>query len=212
MSSPSVPAPLPTRRLVVIGVVCLAVACALGAWIFSRGNTPFALDRWWNDVLAATAWPVAAWFSQVLNVLGGVYVSTLIIPVALVTWLLVKRRPWAAAYVLAALASSALIVQILKHTFGRARPEEIAVVSDFGSFPSGHVANAATLAFVIAVLVPRAWVYAVGTLWVLLMAFSRTYVHAHWLSDTLGGALVGVGAALLVTAAFARRLPRTAPY
>ena len=54
------------------------------------------------------------------------------------------------------------------------------------------------------VLFPRVWVAIVGAAWVLLMAFSRTYLGAHWLSDTLGGMLVGASAALLVAAAFAR--------
>ena len=55
---------------------------------------------------------------------------------------------------------------------------------------------------------PRLWVAVVGAVWVFAMAFSRTQVHAHWLSDTIGGALIGVGMALVIAAAFTRPLER----
>ena len=80
------------------------------------------------------------------------------------------------------------------------------MLSDYGSFPSGHAANAATVAAVAVVLFPRVWVIVAGAVWVVLMAFSRTYLHAHWASDTLGGALLGTGAVLVVAALYAPRL------
>ncbi len=48
---------------------------------------------------------------------------------------------------------------------------------------------------------PRVWVAVVGIAWTLLMAFSRTQVHAHWLTDTLGAMVLGVATTLLVAAA-----------
>ena len=59
-------------------------------------------------------------------------------------------------------AASAVVVQLLKQLFGRARPEDILVHSDFGSFPSGHVANAATIAVALGVIFPIVWVWIAG--------------------------------------------------
>ncbi len=58
------------------------------------------------------------------------------------------------------------------------------------SFPSGHVAR---LSFLLRIGhgVPR-WLAVVA---VLLMAASRLYLGEHWLSDILGGAILGLGVA-----------------
>ncbi|GAA2975312.1 undecaprenyl-diphosphatase [Microbacterium terrae] len=184
------------------GAVLVLLACLLGAWILARGDEPFAVDSWWNSLLVEVSSPVLAGFALVMDRIGGGWIGVLAVPIGGALALILLRRPWSAAYFLAASAVSAALVQVLKHLFGRVRPEEIIVVSDYGSYPSGHVANAATIAVAAVVIFPRAWVAVVGAAWVVLMAFSRTYVHAHWLSDTLGGAILGAGAALLVAAAF----------
>ncbi|MDW4571649.1 phosphatase PAP2 family protein [Microbacterium sp. M3] len=201
--------------LLLVGGALVVLSCLLGWWIFVRGEEPFVIDVWWNQALLDTTHPVLLAFSRFMNWIGGGWVGVLAVPIAGAVALILLRRPWAAAYFLAAEAVSAAGVQVLKHLFGRVRPEDILVVSDYGSYPSGHVANAATLAVAAFIIFPRAWVAVVGAVWVFLMAFSRTYLHAHWLSDTVGGAMIGAGAALLVAAAFAvpmarerqRRLP-----
>ncbi|AZC14656.1 phosphatase PAP2 family protein [Microbacterium sp. ABRD28] len=192
----------------VAGLILVALAVGLGAWIFIRGNEPFDLDAEWNILLAGWSSPVATAFSQFMNVVGAGWFSIAVVPLAGALLLILLRRPWGALFLVVSLAASAASVQVLKQTFGRARPEDIVVVSDYGSFPSGHAANAATVAAIALVLFPRVWVGIVGAVWTLLMAFSRTYLHAHWLSDTLGGALVGAGVTLLLAAAFAVPLVR----
>lgn len=209
--SPTAPSRRTTTTLAVTGVVLLGLAVGLGAWIaVGRGNAPFTIDAIWASWLADGRSPFLLWVSFAMNWLGAGWFGVLVLPLGVAGLFALRRRWWAAAYFLAAESATAIIVQVLKHLFGRARPEEIIVLSDFGSFPSGHVANAATIAVAFAVIFPRLWVILAGTAWVLLMAFSRTYLGAHWLSDTLGGALAGAGAALVLAAVFSRVLHRRA--
>jgi undecaprenyl-diphosphatase len=120
--------------------------------------------------------------------------------------LVAAKRPWHALYFLVASAASAGLVQLLKAVFDRARPADILVHVDAGSFPSGHVANAATIAVALGFILQRTWVWVAGVAYVVLMALSRTYLGAHWLSDTIGGALLGAAVALLVWVLFFHRL------
>ncbi|WP_345750886.1 phosphatase PAP2 family protein [Microbacterium rhizophilus] len=132
------------------------------------------------------------------------------IAIALLWW----RRPWAALYVVLAIAVSAALVQVIKQLIGRPRPVDILVVADFGSFPSGHSANATVTAAALGIVFWRVWVWAAGAVYTAGMMLSRTYLGAHWISDTIGGLLLGVGVAVILWAPFAMRLhlEREAPH
>lgn len=189
---------------VVLGLVLVVLATGLGILI---ATDPIDVDAWWNTATGTLA-PALQPLSLLLDWAGGGWRATYVVPLAGALILLVARRPWGALFFLAASAGSALMVQVLKQLFGRARPEDMLVFSDHGSYPSGHTANAATVAMVAVLLFPRLWVGLVGAAWVVAMGFSRTHVHAHWFSDTVGGAFVGAGMVLLVAAAFTVPLMR----
>lgn len=151
-----------------------------------------AMIRIRNDPLTALA--------LVLNVLGGGIV-TIPLRTLVAIWLGMQRR-WRAfsTWVLTWLVAE-LITAMAKGFFHRGRPD-VSIVETVGhSFPSGHaVAGAATAVALVLVLLPpgrerlRWELAAVGFAFV--MAFSRVYLRAHWLSDVVAGVLLGAGVAL----------------
>lgn len=182
------------------GVACLVLATALGALVvIVHPQTP-GLDQWWNDTITGIRADWMLSFALALNWVGGGWVAIFGVPVLTIVILLLMRRWRGALFAALCFLVSAGAVQLLKNLFGRARPDDMLVVSDYGSFPSGHTANAATIALVLWVLFPRVWVAIVGAAWVVLMALSRTFLSVHWATDTLGGALVGAGVVLVLGA------------
>lgn len=195
---------------VVSGAVALVLAASLGLIITLRASSNLVDAEWMGEIVEhrSPLWDVPAY---VMSFIGGGWFGVFLVPISIAVVLALLRRKWAAIYFLVASVVSAGLVQLLKKTLGRSRPEEILIHADFGSFPSGHVANAATIAVALAFILRRVWVWFAGAAYVILMALSRTYLGAHWLSDTIGGALLGAGVAVLVWAPFARRLEAEDP-
>ena len=113
---------------------------------------------------------------------------------------LVKRRALAYDFLVALLVTVA-VTEVLKFAIGRPRPVDVyanvtvlkpALFPDFTdpSFPSGHTSRA----FVFAVLLglhERKWL--LGLLpYAVLVGLARVYEGAHYPSDVLGGAVVGL--------------------
>ncbi|WP_374947634.1 phosphatase PAP2 family protein [Agreia sp.] len=203
-----------TRRVqrfwpLVSALAVLVVAVLIGTLVMLRGaGNPLGFDTEWMDEIIEHRNPFWEVPSLAMNYLGGGLIGVFIVPIGVIAALCLFRRFWAAVYFAVATILSAALVQLLKGIFGRARPEEILVHADFGSFPSGHVANATTMAVVLAIILRRSWVWIVGIVYVILMLLSRTYLGAHWLSDTFGGLLLGAGVAVIVWAPIANKLYR----
>ncbi|MEJ3406100.1 phosphatase PAP2 family protein [Rathayibacter sp. YIM 133350] len=211
LASSDAPAPVRIARLwwVVSAAGALLLVVVLAAIIFYReANKPFGFEVEWMGELVEARAPIWTIPALVFNWIGGGISSIVIVPSAIIAGLLLWRRPWAALYYACAALTSVLVVLLIKNVVGRPRPTEILVTPDFGSFPSGHSANAALIATTLGIIFARTWVWIAGSIYTLLMMLSRTYLGAHWISDTIGGMLVGVGVAVILWAPFAFRLYR----
>ncbi len=140
------------------------------------------------------------WLAKALAVIGGVWVNWPLRVVALVV--LAAKRRWLqlAAFALA-IATSEPLIGIMKELYERPRPPGSLFDTNGFSFPSGHaVAGAVTAVGLVVCLLPpgpKRWAWEVrAATFAGLMALSRTYLNAHWLSDVVGGTLLGVTLAI----------------
>ena len=116
------------------------------------------------------------------------------------------NKKWARIFLsmLIALSIAGLAARAIKISTGRARPsvksEQVwngpSFTSKYHAFPSGHVV--ASTAF-FAVLIFANWRIGLGCLAIpILIGFSRIYGGAHYLSDVICAAILGVLSAILV--------------
>ena len=121
--------------------------------------------------------------------------------IAAAVLLLARRRFVQLSAFALAVASSELLIGTLKDAYARPRPPGSLVETSGYAFPSGHaIAGAVTAVGLVVVLLPpgRArWRWEIRAVaFAFLMALSRVYLGAHWLSDTIAGGLLGGGLAL----------------
>ena len=186
------------------------VICALTAVVFVVAADHGAMSHiqhldnsWLRLMISARSTPLTV-TAKVFNVLGLVYV-TLPVRIAIAGYLAFRRRWWHLTAFAAAVLLSEVLIGPVKAAYDRARPPGSLVATSGASFPSGHsIAASVTVFAAIIALVPAGrrrdiWGLA-AVVFAVLMAASRAYLAAHWLSDAVAGLLLGTSCALLAAA------------
>jgi undecaprenyl-diphosphatase len=197
------------RRLhaLIVGSALLAVALVLTIVIAvdpARSAVQGIDDRWLKWMISVRT-PWLTTLAKILGVVGSVRV-TLPVRVAVAVLLIWRRRWLQLAAFVGAVITSELCIGPLKALVDRPRPPNSLIGTSAASFPSGHAIAGAVTAFGLVVVVlpcsPRRWM-AIGlaAAFAGIMATSRTYLGAHWLTDTITGVCIGTGLALVWPAA-----------
>jgi undecaprenyl-diphosphatase len=184
-----------------LGGTLLALFALVGLFI---PMGPLHVDQVWSEWMRDIATPAFEHVALVFNWLGrGIGRALTIAAVGLVV--LVARR-WLALLAYAIAESLApLFSSVTKGLVDRPRPPGGLVHPSGASFPSGHATYAAVtcVALVLLFSAPgdrrRLW-WGLAALGIAGMAWSRTYLQVHWLSDVAGGSMLGIGVALVVFA------------
>ncbi len=131
---------------------------------------------------------------------------------ALVTaWLLYRRRPRTAAFVVVTVTGGAVLNALVKRAVQRARPvvaDPLTTATGL-SFPSGHAQSAvvtyATLLLLYWSLLRSVWrrvAVTVAAVMVLGIGLSRVALSVHYVSDVFAGYVLGVAWVVATTALF----------
>ena len=199
-------------------LLLLAAILILGAWGFLgvledviTGDPLVRVDNGVYHLLHGLRTPLADTVMIALTELGDAAV-TLPVVIVVLLWLIFRRAWRVAAYWLGAAAFAAALVLALKASLRLPRPVPLLYDGAYGfAFPSSHATMSLVIYGFLGVLLGRElsargrWlVFGVVVPLVGLIAFSRLYLGAHWLSDVLGGLAFGAAWVALLGIAYLR--------
>ncbi len=203
--------------LVVVGVVLLGIRWYdIPLYVYLQQYN-YVAWRWFANIFDGKVWVIVFGLATIVMYLKKTY-DLRNDPTTHMHWFNIKfltRDAYAklknsnAFLVFCSLVLSGVVVEILKFVIGRARPiffDEFGIVGffpgtfewAFNSMPSGHTALSFSGLVMLGMLMPRFKVLTWGL--AILIGLSRVAIGAHWPTDVILGAFVGMVAADVVLA------------
>lgn len=207
-------------------VTTLLAAATVGGFAFgglgsaAADDRPLGLDRTGFDVASSLRTSAGVDVAKVVTDLGALPTAAAVVAVVALL-LLARRRPLEAVALVGGLALTVVAVDFAKQAFDRPRPPTPLVHTEGKAYPSGHSAYAtAYVAAALAVghafrhFANRAALVVGAILLAVAVGATRVYLHAHYLSDVLGGyglaaVAFGICGALAILVAFVRHNGRS---
>jgi len=194
-------------------VLILAVPFSLLVVLVTAKSDPVLhLDQYTANSLHGFALDHST-FTSAMKVIGrlGSPTGWWIVLTPMFLWLAWRRLPRLAAFLAVTALGSSLLNTLVKTLVDRARPHLLDPVAAAAgkSFPSGHTQSATVgCGILVLIFLPvvsrrfRAWLYVAAAAIVATIGFSRIALGVHYLSDVVGGVVIGVAWLLAMTAAF----------
>jgi membrane-associated phospholipid phosphatase len=178
------------------------------ALTIAAGLATAAIWQWADEPVTAFAEGVQSdsWegLIRLANRFGGGMNPAMIVIFFLVAGVVYRKRSWISHAVAMAFAgaSAGILVQIVKFTVGRTRPELWLGAfhharASASSFPSGHTVGAFALAGVLAFSARSKILRVSAVVLALAVAASRVLAFRHWSSDVFASMCIGLLAAAL---------------
>ena len=191
--------PLRFRTAAIVIVAACAVTLGVLSALFYHGSTPDALDK----AVFRMVWPHRIGLDPLVAV--GDSVPVLLLTAVLCYCCLALRRYAGAVMVVLAVPLASGITELVKHVIHR-------IYIDFLSFPSGHTTATFALITCVAVLLiqppatkaPASMRIVLAVLSVgfgVMVALGLVAAKFHYITDTIGGAAVGIGVTLAIALA-----------
>ena len=203
LGAPAPEAPRLPFTPLIVAALCLMAVVQIGRAVLIPSQAGHGLLLGWDQ--AAQLWSQQhvspEWRSRLQYVTDTGDVLWLGVLSVLVAVFLAARRLWLPLQIwVFAIGLNGLSTRVLKNAFNRARPEVVHdIVTSGASFPSGHTAGSIVVYGLLWWLL-RPWISPRKRRWlglglvalVLLIAASRIWLQAHFVSDVLAGGLMGL--------------------
>ena len=183
-------------------LIAVAAASAFGVLLEEviDGDTQSTIDGPVERFFVEHRDPALTTVMRIITQFGGAVVVASVLGAAAVVAYMRTRSPRWAAFFSATLVGALALDDVVKFLVGRPRPTLSQLVEVSGSaFPSGHASAAAAMCAALAYVLtrharwrPAVWIWAAALVVASLVAVSRVYLGVHWLTDVVGGMMLGV--------------------